>query len=88
MNIYVGNLNYKTTEEDLGAHFEQFGPVCSVKIISDRYSGQSRGFGFVEMECAEEAQQALSALNGADYGGRNLVVNEARPKESRPPGGR
>ena len=80
MNIYVGNLNFKTTEEDLGAHFEQFGPVSSVKIISDRYSGQSRGFGFVEMEKKEDGEKAVSELNGQEFAGRALKINEAHQR--------
>ena len=76
MNIYVGNLNFKTTEEDLGAHFEQFGPVSSVKIISDRYSGQSRGFGFVEMENKADGEKAVSELNGQEFAGRALKIND------------
>ena len=80
MNIYVGNLNFKTTEEDLGGHFEQFGPVSSVKIISDRYSGQSRGFGFVEMENKADGEKAVSELNGQDFAGRALKINEAHQR--------
>ena len=80
MNIYVGNLNFKTTEEEFGAHFEQFGPVSSVKIISDRYSGQSRGFGFVEMEKKEDGEKAVSELNGKDFAGRDLKINEAHQR--------
>ena len=86
--IYVGNLPYSTTDQELQDLFANHGNVQSASVVTDRYTGRSRGFGFVEMESAEEAQQAISALNGTDYGGRNLVVNEARPKESRPPGGR
>ena len=86
--IYVGNLPYSTTDQELQDLFANHGNVQSANVVTDRYTGRSRGFGFVEMGSAEEAQQAISALNGADYGGRNLVVNEARPKESRPPDGR
>ena len=86
--IYVGNLPYSTTDQELQELFASHGNVQSASVVTDRYTGRSRGFGFVEMGSAEEAQQAISALNGSDYGGRNLVVNEARPKESRPPGGR
>ena len=86
--IYVGNLPYSTTDQELQDLFANHGNVQSASVVTDRYTGRSRGFGFVEMGSAEEAQQAISALNGTDYGGRNLVVNEARPKESRPPGGR
>ena len=85
--IYVGNLPYSTTDQELQELFASHGNVQSASVVTDRYTGRSRGFGFVEMGSAEEAQQAISALNGSDYGGRNLVVNEARPKESRPPGG-
>ena len=80
MNIYVGNLNFKTTEEDLSAQFEQFGPVTSVKIISDRYSGQSRGFGFVEMENKPDGEKAVSELNGQEFSGRALKINEAHQR--------
>ncbi len=85
--IYVGNLPYSTTDQELQDLFAPHGSVQSANVVTDRYSGRSRGFGFVEMGSAEEAQQAIEALNGSDYQGRNLVVNEARPKErSRPPG--
>lgn len=86
--IYVGNLPYSTTDQELQELFANHGNVQSASVVTDRYTGRSRGFGFVEMGSAEEAQQVISALNGSDYGGRNLVVNEARPKESRPPGDR
>ena len=86
--IYVGNLPYSTTDQELQDLFANHGNVQSASVVTDRYTGRSRGFGFVEMGSAEEAQQVISALNGSDYGGRNLVVNEARPKESRPPGDR
>jgi RNA recognition motif-containing protein len=85
MNIYVGNLSYSLTEEDLREAFEPFGAVDSVNIIKDKYSGQSKGFGFVEMPNSEEAQSAINDLNGKDLKGRSLNVNEARP---RPEGGR
>ena len=82
--IYVGNLPYSTTDQELQDLFAPHGSVQSANVVTDRYSGRSRGFGFVEMGSAEEAQQAIEALNGSDYQGRNLV---ARPKErSRPPG--
>ncbi len=80
MNIYVGNLGYEVTEEDLRQAFEAFGQVTSVKIITDRDSGQSRGFGFVEMAGKDEAQAAIGGLNGKDLKGRALNVNEARPQ--------
>ena len=87
--IYVGNLPYSSTDQDLMDLFAQHGSVASANVVMDRYSGRSRGFGFVEMATAEDAQKAIEALNGTDFGGRNLVVNEARPKEKgRPPGGR
>ena len=80
MKIYVGNLSWGTTEDDLQATFGAFGQVGSVAIIKDKYSGQSRGFGFVEMDNADEANQAISALNEKEMDGRNLTVNEARPR--------
>ena len=86
--IYVGNLPYSTTDQELQDLFATHGTVQSANVVTDRYTGRSRGFGFVEMGSAEEAQQAITALNGTEYEGRNLVVNEARPKESRPPMGR
>lgn len=86
MNIYVGNLSREATEEDVRAAFEAFGNVESAKVIKDRYSGQSRGFGFVEMPSLEEARAAISGLNGQELKGRPLTVNEARPRpERRPP---
>ncbi len=86
MNIYVGNLARETTEAELRQAFEAFGQVSSVAIIKDKYSGESRGFGFVEMPNTAEAQAAIAGLNGKDLGGRTLNVNEARPREDR--GGR
>ncbi len=88
MNIYVGNLSYDVTEADLRAAFEAFGAVASVNIIKDQYSGQPRGFGFVEMASASEAQAAISGLNGKDLMGRPLTVNEARPRAGGRPEGR
>lgn len=85
--LYVGSLPYSTTEQELNQLFAQHGTVQSAKVITDRYTGQSRGFGFVEMATAEEAQKAIAALNGSALGGRTLVVNEARPQEKRPFGG-
>jgi len=85
MNIYVGNLSYEVSEEDLRQAFAAFGQVSSATIIKDKYSGQSKGFGFVEMPSAEEARSAISQMNGKDLKGRALNVNEARP---RPEGGR
>jgi RNA recognition motif-containing protein len=87
MNIYVGNLAYNATDEELRAAFEAFGQVTSVKIVRDRDTGRSRGFAFVEMEDGEGAQNAVAELNGKDVKGRNLVVNEARPREQGGGGG-
>lgn len=90
--LYVGSLPYSVTEEKLTGLFSEHGTVESAKIISDKYSGQSKGFGFVEMSSSEEAQAAIAALNGKEYEGRTLVVSEARPQEKRSsssrPGGR
>jgi len=84
MNIYVGNLSYEVTEEDLRLAFEPFGQVESAAIIKDKYSGQSKGFGFVEMPSKAEAQSAIDGLNGTELKGRTLNMNEARPRtESR-----
>lgn len=85
MNIYIGNLAYTATEESLKQLFEQFGQVSTTKIISDKFTGSSRGFGFVEMPSDDEAQRAITELNGEAFEGRNLTVNEARPRENRPP---
>ncbi len=83
MNIYVGNLSYGMSEDELREAFGAFGEVSSVKILMDRESGRSRGFGFVEMPNANEAESAIAQLNGKDVGGRALRINEARPKEQR-----
>lgn len=83
MNIYVGNLSWGTREDDLREAFGAFGEVSSVSIITDRETNKSRGFGFVEMPSDSEARAAIAALNGTDMGGRNLTVNEARPREER-----
>jgi len=84
MNIYVGNMSYEITEEELRMAFEAFGQVESAAIIKDKYSGQSKGFGFVEMPSKAEAQSAIDGLNGTELKGRTLNVNEARPRtESR-----
>jgi RNA recognition motif-containing protein len=80
MNIYVGSLSYKATEEDLRKEFEGFGQVESVNIITNRYSGESRGFGFVEMPNKDEAQSAIEGLNGRELKGRKINVNEAHPR--------
>lgn len=82
-NIYVGNLSWSTTDADLKSLFSQYGEVTSAQVIEDRASGRSRGFGFVEMDDAG-AQQAIQALNGSDFQGRPLKVNEAQPRERRP----
>ena len=83
MNIYVGNVFLGVSEDDLRQAFETFGQVTSVKIITDRYTGNSRGFGFVEMPDHQEAKSALSGLNGKDFKGRALKVNEAHPRNDR-----
>lgn len=80
MNIYVGNLSYNITEEDLRQTFEAFGQIASVSIIKDKFSGQSKGFGFIEMPVKEEAETAISGMNGKEMKGRTLNVNEARPR--------
>lgn len=80
MKIYVGNLSYDVTEEDLRQTMQQFGEVESATIIKDKYSGQSKGFGFVEMASKDEGQSAIDSLNGEELKGRKLKVNEARPK--------
>lgn len=86
-NIYVGNLSYDTTQEQLQALFEAHGEVTSVNVITDRYSGRPRGFAFVEMATEEAANTAIAALNGQDVDGRALNVNEAKPREPRSGGG-
>jgi RNA recognition motif-containing protein len=80
MNIYVGNLNYRVREADLQQIMEDYGTVTSVKVIMDRETGKSKGFGFVEMPNDAEATKAIAELNGAEFDGRALVVKEARPK--------
>ena len=82
--LYVGNLPYTTTEADLQAHFEQSGEVLSVKIINDRDTGRSKGYGFIEMIDEEAADAAIEANDGQDFNGRELKVNKARPQERRP----
>jgi len=84
MNIYVGNLSFNVTEADLKDLFSQHGTVQTASVIKDKYSGESRGFGFVEMPEKEEALKAISALNGKDLKGRNLKINEAQPRTDRP----
>ena len=86
--LYVGNLSYEVNEESLQTAFAEYGEVRSVAIIQDRYTGQSRGFGFVEMERDNEADAAIAGLNGKDLGGRALTVYEARPRADRGGGGR
>ncbi|HOJ67751.1 MAG TPA: RNA-binding protein [Candidatus Hydrogenedentes bacterium] len=81
MNIYVGNLSYTTTDDSLREAFEAFGEVSSARVIMDRETGRSRGFGFVEMPSSEEGHAAISALDGRDLDGRAIKVNEARPKD-------
>jgi RNA recognition motif-containing protein len=84
-NIYVGNLDYSTSEQDLRGLFEAYGQVDNVSVAKDKFSGQSRGFGFVEMANDAEGEKAIAELNGKQMGARNLTVNEARPREARPP---
>ena len=87
MNLYVGNLPYRITEDQLRQAFEEYGRVSSCTIIKDKVTGQSKGFGFLEMPERTEAEAAIDQLNGRDLMGRKINVNEARPRESRPPGG-
>lgn len=87
VNIYIGNLPYNTTDQELQDLFSQFGEISKISIISDRETGRSRGFGFVEMVNDDEGRRAIEELNGKDYGGRALTVNEARPRENRSGGG-
>jgi RNA recognition motif-containing protein len=86
--LYVGNLTYKVNDSDLEQLFSQFGTVQSAQVITDRDTGRSKGFGFVEMETDAEAQEAIRGLHDQDHNGRRLTVNEARPREPRPGGGR
>ncbi len=85
--IYVGGLPYATTEQELNDLFTAHGAVQSARIITDKFTGKSKGFGFVEMATADEAQKAIAALNATQLGGRTLTVNEARPQEPRSGGG-
>ena len=85
--LYVGNLSYSVRDDDLQQKFSAYGQVLSAKVMMERDTGRSKGFGFVEMATAEEAQAAIAGTNGQDMGGRNLNVNIARPMESRPPRG-
>ena len=84
MNIYVGNLSYRTEDADLKQLFSEFGAVKSAKVIMDRETNKSKGFGFIEMETAEAGAKAIEALNGKESEGRTLRVNEARPREEKP----
>ena len=86
-NLYVGNLPFSTTSEELEQLFGQHGTVTRAQVMTDRETGRSRGFGFVEMASDEEAQAAIAALNGQEHSGRALTVNEAKPREERPRGG-
>src|SRR6266699_5683131 len=85
--LYVGNLSFQTSSEDLRAHFAQASNVESASVVEDRMTGRSRGFGFVEMATPEEGAAAIEQLNGKEFAGRNLTVNEARPRTDRPGGG-
>jgi RNA recognition motif-containing protein len=84
-NIYVGNLDFATTEQDLRGLFETYGAVENASVVKDKFTGQPRGFGFVEMTNDADAEKAISELNGRQVGNRNLTVNEAKPREARPP---
>ena len=86
-NLYIGNLSVKVTEEDLKANFSEVGKVVSVNIVKDKYTGLSRGFGFVEMETEEGAKEAITRFNGGQLLGNTITVNEARPREERAGGG-
>ena len=87
MNIYVSNLSFNVQDEDLREYFEEYGEVSSAKIITDKFTNRSKGFGFVEMANDDQAQAAISALNGTEVDGRNIVVNESRPKAEGSGGG-
>lgn len=87
MNIYVGNLSWNLKDQDLSNLFATHGEVVSAKIVNDKFTGRSKGFGFVEMSNDEEAQAAITALNGTEVDGRNIVVNESRPKQEGGGGG-
>ncbi|MDX8413672.1 MAG: RNA-binding protein [Mariprofundales bacterium] len=84
LNIYVGNLPYSVNEDDLRNLFSEFGEVSNAHVISDRDTGRSKGFGFVEMENSDDGQKAIEALDGSDLQGRNVRVNEAKPREDNP----
>jgi len=85
MNIYIGNLNWKATAEDLRDLFSKHGEVSSVNIVNDKFTGKSKGFGFVEMPDSSSGQKAIDSLNGYSFLDRNITVNEARPREERAP---
>ncbi len=87
MNIYVGNLSFDTTEQSLGDYFAQYGEVLSARVMTDRETGRPRGFGFIEMASREESQKAIDGLNGVEFMGRQLNINEARPREMTGGGG-
>jgi len=87
LNLYVGNLPYTLTDQELNDIFSEIGEVQAARVMNDRETGRSRGFGFVEMKNEDDGREAIEKLNGADCGGRSLVVNEARPREERPRGG-
>ena len=82
MNIYLGNLSYSATENSIRDLFEGYGAVTTAKIVTDKFTGSSRGFGFIEMPNDDEAQRAIAELNGKDFEGRKIVVNESRPRET------
>ncbi len=84
MNIYVGNLDYTVTEDDLKEAFSEFGEISSVRLVSDKFSGKSKGFGFIEMPDNSEAEAAMNALNESSFKGRDIKVNQAKPREDRP----
>ena len=84
MKLYIGNLPFRTTSEDLAAAFRRFGEVQSAQVLADRETGRSRGFGFVEL-ADEDARRAIDEMDGADLAGRKIVVNESRPMQARPP---
>ena len=84
MNIYVGNLPYSVTDEDLRETFRRFGAVSQVNLIADKFTGASKGFGFVEMDNNSQADAAIKGLNGTDMKGRNITVNQAKPRAERP----
>ena len=87
MDIYVGNLAYATTDDGLKAAFAAYGEVTSARVVTDRMTGRSKGFGFVEMPDDDQARKAMEQLNGASFEGQTITVNEARPREERPSGG-